>query len=316
MLDLVIIGGAAAGCSAAIYAARRQLNFRIIAQNVGGEVALSGTVNNWPGIQEIQGFELAQKLAEHVKSYGIKIEEGFFVEEIRTEKNYHIVVTKSPNGKTEEIKTKTVIVSTGIHPRHLEIAGEKEYLNKGVTYCTVCDGPLFRNKATVTVGSGNSALESALMMANIAKPAYVISKFPDSAETQGGFPKGEKILIDKVKSNPNVKIIYQAEVKEIVGTNKVEGVKYLDSNGQEQILNADGIMVHVGMIPNSGLVKNVEKNKQGEIMVDNKCRTNIPGIFASGDVTNIPYKQIAIAAGQGIVAALSAIEHINMWTEK
>jgi thioredoxin reductase len=315
MLDLVIIGGAAVGCSAAIYAARRELKFRIITENVGGEVALSGTVNNWPGIIDIQGFELSQKFAEHARSYGVNIEEGFWVEEIRSEKNHHVVVVKKPGGKIEEIETKSVIIGTGIHPRHLEVPGEDKFLHRGLTYCTVCDGPLFKNKTTVTIGAGNSALESALMLAEIAKPAYVITKFPNTEETQGGFPKGEKILIDKLKSHPNVKIIYSANIKEIKGEGKVEKIIYEDSEKKTQELAVDGVMVHVGMVPNSGLAKSVTKNKQGEIMVDAKCRTNVPGIFAAGDVTDIPYKQIGIATGQGIVATLAAIEYINRWKE-
>ena len=315
MLDLVIIGGAAAGCSAAIYAARRELNFRIITENTGGEVALSGTVNNWPGIIDIEGFDLAQKFAEHVKSYGVNIEEGYWVEEVRQEKNYQIVRAKKPGGEIEEIKAKAVIIGTGIHPRHLEIPGEEKFLHRGITYCTVCDGPLFKNKVTVTVGAGNAALESALMLANIAKPAYVITKFADSPETQGGFPKGEHILISKLKSHPNIKIIYGGKVKRIEGSGIVEKIIYEDAGGTEQELSTNGVMVHVGMVPNSGLVKNVEKNKQGEIKVDAKCRTNIPGVFAAGDVTDIPYKQIGISAGQGITAALAAIEYINRFEE-
>ena len=314
MLDLVIIGGAAAGCSAAVYAARRKLNFRMITENIGGEVALSGVINNWPGIISIEGFDLAQKLAEHVRSYGVKIEDGLWVENISSEKNYHLVSVKGPNG-TEEIKTKTVIVATGIHPRLLGIPGEKELNRKGVTYCTVCDGPLFKNKITVTVGSGNSALESAIMMNEIAKKVYLLSKFTNTPENKGGFPKGENILIDKVKSLPNVEIIYGARSTEIIGNGKVQTLKFVDNAGNEKTLNIDGVMVHVGQIPNSGFVQSVKLDQGKQIMVDEKCRTNIPGIFAAGDVTNVAFKQIGIATGQGITAALASIEYINLWKE-
>ena len=315
MLDLVIIGGAAVGCSAAVYAARRELKFRIITENIGGEVALSGIVNNWPGITEIQGFDLAQKFADHARSYGVNIEEGYRVESIRHEKNHHVVIAKKPGGGTEEIATKAVIIGTGIHPRQLGVPGEKNFLHRGLTYCTVCDGPLFKNKITVTIGAGNAALESALMLAEIAKPAYIITKFSDTPENQGGFPKGEKILIDKLKKHPNIKIIYGAKVKDLTGDKKVENVVYEDENGKEQILPVNGAMVHVGMIPNSTFAPDVNKNKAGEIMVDTRCRTNIPGVFAAGDVTDVPFKQIGIAAGQGIIATLSAIEYINLWKE-
>lgn len=312
MLDLVIIGGSAAGCSAAIYAKRRELNFRIITGNIGGEVALSGVVNNWPGIIDIQGYELAEQFAEHVRSYGVKIEEGWLVENIAPTQNYHVVTAKNPAGQIEKIEAKAVIIATGIHPKKLNIPGEERLDHKGVTSCTVCDGPLYKNKVTVTIGAGNSGLESALMLAEIAKPAYIITKFPDTPETQGGFPKGEKILIDKLKAHPNIKIIYEAKTLEILGEKKVESIKYQDVQG-EHTLAVDGVMVHIGAIPNSGFIETVAKNKPSEIVTDTRCKTNVSGIFAAGDVTDIPYKQIGIAAGQGITAALSAIEYINLW---
>jgi len=315
MLDLIIIGAAAAGSSAAVYSARRNLNFKIITLDTGGEVALSGEVGNWPGIISIQGFELAQKFTEHVKSYGVTIDDGWRVEKITPVKKHFVVTAINGSGNTQEFETKTVIIATGIHPRHLEIPGEKELYQKGITYCTVCDGPLYRNKNTVTVGSGNAALESALMMAGIAKKVYVLSKFPNTPEQNGGFPKGENILIEKIKALPNIEIIYEATTTKITGETKVTGITYKDTSGAETKLSVDGVMVHIGQIPNSQFADVVEKNKIGEIMVDEKCRTNIPGIFAAGDVTNVAYKQIGIATGQGIIAALAAIEYINRWTE-
>lgn len=315
MLDLVIIGGAAAGSSAAIYCARRKLNFKIVALDTGGEVALSGEVGNWPGILSIQGFELAQKFTEHVKSYGVEIEEGWKVEKITPVKKHYILTAVNGVGETKEFETKTVIIATGIHPRHLSVPGEKELYQKGITYCTVCDGPLFKNKTTVTIGSGNSALESALMMAGIAKKVYVLSKFADTPELNGGFPKGEAILIEKVKSMPNVEIIYEAVTTAMIGESRVSAIKYKTGNGQEQGLAVEGVMVHIGQIPNSQFAEKIKKNKIGEIMIDEKCRTNRRGIFAAGDVTDVAYKQIGIAAGQGIIAALATIEYINMWKE-
>ncbi len=316
MFDLVIIGGAAVGCSAAIYAARRGLNFKVITTDIGGEVALSGQVGNWPGIIDIQGFELAQKFAEHAKSYGVLFDEGWTVTDIKPMKGYQVVVAKNYSGEERIYETKTVIVGSGIHPRHLDIPGENDLYHKGVTYCTVCDGPLYRNKITATIGAGNSALESALMMAELAQKVFVLTKYSDIPESQGGFPKGEKILIDKLKTHAKVEIIYNATTKEIIGSTKVAGVKYREKDGRETTVAVDGVMVHIGMIPNSGFAGVLEKNAQGEIIVDELCHTNIPGIFAAGDVTNIPHKQIAIAAGQGVIAALEAINYINRWVEK
>mgnify|MGYP003392855605 CR=1 FL=1 len=314
MFDLIIIGAAAAGSSAAIYSARRKLNFKIVTDDIGGEVALSGVVNNWPGILEIQGYELAQKFHEHVKSYGVEIDQGFRVEKIISEKNYHTVIAKNASGEEKQYQTKTVIVTTGIHPRRIGVKGEEEFNHKGITYCTVCDGPLFKNKITTTIGSGNSALESALMMAGIAKKVYLLSKFNNTPENNFGFPKGENILIDKLKILENVEIIYNSVTTEIIGEKNVIGVKYTDSSGLEKIIDTQGVMIHIGQIPNSQFI-DVEKNAMKEIKVDAKCRTSIAGIFAAGDVTDVAYKQIGISAGQGITAALAAIEYINRWSE-
>lgn len=316
MKDLIIIGASAAGCSSAIYAARRNLNFEIISKDVGGEVNLSGQVNNWPGIIDINGFALAQTFRKHVESYGVKFMEGFEINEIKPAKNYYIVTAKNFSGEEQVIETKSIIVATGIHPRSLNIPGEKEYRGKGVTYCTVCDGPLYRGKTTITIGAGNAGLESALMMSGIATKVYLLTKYPNTPEAKGGFPKGEDILIEKVKALPNIEIIYNAETEAIVGEQFVTGVKYKDlTTNEEKIVEVQGIMVHAGMIPNSDLINNVEKSPAGEIIVDCKCQTNLPGIFAAGDVTNIPFKQIAIAAGQGVTAALSAIGYVNKWKE-
>lgn len=315
MYDLIIVGAAAAGSSAAIYCARRNLKFKIVTLDTGGEVALSGEVANWPGILSIQGFELAQKFNEHVRSYGVEIDEGWKVEKITPVKKHYVITAANGSDEKREYETKAILIATGIHPRHLEIPGEKELYQKGITYCTVCDGPLFKNKTTVTVGSGNSALESALMMTGIAKKVYLLSKFANTPEQNGGFPKGESILIEKVKSLPNVEIIYEAAATTITGEGRVSGLKYKAADGSEQEIAVDGVMVHIGQIPNSQFIDNVTKNKIGEIIVDEKCRTNVPGIFAAGDVTNVAYKQIGIAAGQGIVAGLAAIEYINMWKE-
>lgn len=315
MLDLVIIGAAAVGSSAAIYAARRKLNFKVIAKDLGGEVALSGVVENWPGIKTIQGFELARQFNDHMKSYGVDIEEGWEVVSIASEKKHHIVTAKNALGETRTYETKAVIIGSGIHPRHLGVPGEDQFLHKGITYCTVCDGPLFKNKITATIGSGNSALESALMMSGIAQKVYLLSKYPNTKEANFGFPPGEMVLVDKLKELQNVEILYQAMIKEIKGDTKVKELTYETAEGEMKSLAIDGIMAHIGTIPNSSFIDSVQKNKTGEIMVDTRCRTNVPGIFAAGDVTDIPYKQIGIAAGQGIVAALAAIEYINLWKE-
>ncbi len=303
------------GCSAAVYAARRKLNFKVVTDNIGGEVALSGETNNWPGIQSIQGYDLAQKFHEHALSYGVEFDEGWMVTEIVPTKNYHLVKAKNAVGEEKTYETKTVIIGTGIHPKKLGIPGEMKLDRKGITSCTVCDGPLFKGKDTVTIGAGNSALESALMMSGIAKQVYVLTKYPNTQEKQDGFPKGDKILIDKLKEMRNVTILYEAMTTEIMGETKVEGIKYKTPDGAEHMLPVQGVMVHIGAIPNSQFATNLERNAAGEIVADKLCHTNVPGIFAAGDVTDVPHKQIAIAAGQGVVAALEAIGYVNLWKE-
>lgn len=315
LLDLVIIGAAAAGCAAAVYAARRNLKFVMVAKDVGGEVALSGEVENWPGVIHTTGFELAQNFYKHAESYGVKADIGYAVTGIEKEKNYFVVRTEDYSKKEKIYHTKTVIIASGIHPRELGIPGEKEFRGKGVTYCTVCDGPLYRKKITTTIGAGNAALESALMMSELAEKVYCITKFPNTPETNGGFPKGENILIDKLKKKANVEIIYGAKTSAITGTENVVSVTYANQTGEEKTIETNGVMVHIGNIPNSYFVSNVEKTSIGEIVVDHKCMTSVPGIFAAGDVTTVPYKQIVIAAGQGVTAALSAIEYVNKWHE-
>lgn len=313
MYDLVIIGASAAGSAAAVYAARRNLNFLVISKDIGGEVALSGAVNNWPGTIEINGFDLAQNFSKHLANYNVKIEIDLETKSIKQENGYHLITALDGTGKEKTFQTKTVIVASGIHPRLMGLPGEEELRGKGVTYCTVCDGPLYKNKITATVGAGNAGLESALMMAGIASKVYLFTKYPNDEENLGGFPKGENILVEKVKSLPNIEIIYNAEVKEILAEKFVTGLKYLDkTDNQTKEIAVQGIMVHVGMIPNSDFV-NVNKDKAGQIEIDQKCRTSVPGIFAAGDVTNIPYKQIVIASGQGVTAALSAIEYLNKY---
>ncbi len=315
MLDLVIIGGSAAGITAGIYAARRQINFKIITDNIGGEMATSGVVGNWPGIKEVRGFELAKNFSEHIKSYGTQMQEGWKVEKIAKKDSYHVVFSKNAKGEEAIDEAKAVIIASGIHPKQLRVPGEKEFFHKGVTYCTVCDGPLFKNKITATIGDGNSALESALMMSGIAKKVYIVSITPDTPETNSGFPTAEKILVEKVKSTPNIEILHNAFTQEITGDKSVNGLKYKNEKGEENTLEVQGVMVHIGNTPNSSFVDFVEKNKLGEIMTDKKGQTSQPGIFAAGDVTDLPFKQIVIASGQGCTAALSAIDYINKWKE-
>lgn len=317
--DLIIIGGSAAATAAGIYAARRNLNFKIITKDFGGEVATSGEIDNYPGVPDSNGIELADKFKKHLADYGVIPEEGIEVEKITKQDDGAFCITakqeseamamdKMPDGEPSAPKcdyiAKAVILTTGVHPRELNVPGEKEFRNKGVSYCSVCDMPVFQGKVVATIGGGNSALESGLMAADIASKAYVINKNPEF--------KGDQILIDNLKTKKNVEIIYNASTTEILGNEFVNLLKYKDEAGQIQELKVDGIFIHIGMLPNSSIVPDgVEKNQFGEIMVNKYCETNIPGLYAAGDVTDIPHKQIVMAAGQGTCALLSAVNYLN-----
>lgn len=306
MLDLLIIGGSAASTAAGIYAARRGLNFKIITKEFGGEVATSGEIGNYPGTGMTDGIKLADQFKDHLKIYKADIEEGVEVEKIIKEEDGSFCITTKSDGVKCDYVAKAVIVATGVHPRELTIPGEKEFRNKGVSYCTTCDGPLFAGKITTVVGGGNSALEAGLMLADIAQKVYVINK--------NATFKGDDVLIKNLSSKPKdkVEIIYEAATTQIVGEQFVTGIKYKDKDGNEKEIKTDGIFVHIGMIPNSGIVPDdVEKNKFGEVKANAKCETNVPGLYAAGDVTDIPYKQIVIAAGQGCAATLAAVEYLN-----
>lgn len=298
--DLIIIGGSAAATAAGIYAVRRNLNFKIISKDFGGEVATSGEVDNYPGVPDTNGLELADKFKKHLADYGIEPETGVEVEKITKKEDGTFLVT----AKTGDYVAKAVIIATGVHPRELNVPREKELRHKGVSYCTVCDGPLFPDKAVAIIGGGNSALEAGIMMADIASKVYVINK--------NSFFKGDQILIDNLSTKKNAEIIYYAMTTEIVGDGFVSGLKYKDKSGAEHELKVDGIFIHIGMLPNSGIApENIEKTKVGEIVVSKNCETNIPGLFAAGDITDIPFKQIVIAAGQGTCALLQVVDYLN-----
>jgi len=304
MYDLVIIGGSAAGTAAGVYAARRKLNFALISDDFGGEVATSGEIWNYPGFSETNGIELSDKFREHLTANNVEPELGVRVEQI-TKKGDVFEIKALKGGKEVVYQATAVIVAAGAHPRHLQIPGEEEYRGKGVTYCTTCDGPLYKGKKVVVVGGGNSGLESALMLGEIAQHVTLIN-INDSFN-------GEQVLIDKVEAHDNIDVIYNAETSRIEGEMTVKNIIYNNTTtAEEHSVETDGVFVHIGVIPNSGMMPDgVELNKFKEVVVTQKCETSVPGLFAAGDVTSVPYKQIAIAVGQGVCAALSAIEYIN-----
>lgn len=304
MYDLIIIGASAAGISAAIYAARRNLNFLIVTGDVGGEVATSGDIENYPGFKHTDGIELTQKFQEQLDHNHVKIEQQVRVQKIsRVDGGFRVTAHKV--SEEQHWDARSVIIATGIHPKSLPVESEPKLRGHGITYCTTCDGPLFRGKVVATIGGGNSALESALFLAEICPKVYLINKNPKF--------KGDATLIDKVTANPKIQILYNALTSNVLGEMQTEGVEYKDENGNLHVLDdVRGVFVHIGQLPNSDFVgPEVQKNQLGEVLVDKFCRTNVPGLFAAGDVTDVPYKQIAIAAGEGVKAALSAVSYLN-----
>ncbi|MEM1574496.1 MAG: FAD-dependent oxidoreductase [Nitrososphaerota archaeon] len=297
LYDLIIIGGGPAGITAAIYAARNKINFMLVTVNIGGQVVLSSQIENYTGFQYITGEELKKKFQEHLDKYkfDLKMEE---VKKIERENNLFKVITDSGT-----YLSKTVIIATGRRPKELKIPGEAKFKNRGVTYCAICDAPLFEDLDVAVIGGGNSGLEAVLQLIKIAKSINLIEINPEL--------KAEKILIEKALASNKVKIWTSTKIKEIIGDKTVKYIK-IERNGKEILLPVQGVFIEIGSVPNSEIVDFVDKNIFGEIIVNCKCETNIPGLFAAGDVTNVPEKQIIIAAGEGCKAALSAIKYLRM----
>ncbi len=303
--EVLVLGASAAGISAGIYLVRRKIDFFILSKDLGGEMALSGLIDNYPGIPETNGIELTRRFEEHSKKYGIEIKLFYQVKEIKeVSGGYETIAEK--DGEILKVKSKAIIIATGSKPKKLNIPGEEKFYQKGLSYCTVCDGPLFKGKIVAVIGGGNSASESALMLSEICPKVYLLTIHENL--------RGDEILIQKVKSKKNIELINYASTQEIFGDNFVTGLKYKDLKTKEdKELKVDGIFVHIGMRPNTEFVPDDWgiKNSYGEIVVNKLCETAKPGIFASGDVTDIPYKQIGIAVGQGIISALTCVSFLN-----
>ena len=301
MYDLTIIGAGPAGITAAVYAARKKLNTLVITKNIGGWAATSSEVGNYPSYQFISGPELAKKFEEHLKSFELDLRER--EEAISIEKINNIFKVKT---KKEEYESKTVIIANGRIPRELNIPGEKEFKNKGITYCATCDAPLFAGKDVAVIGGGNSALDAVIQLMKIAKKIYLIN-LTDKFIC-------EEVRLEKARNSEKVEILENTETKEIIGDKFVSQMKVL-KEGKEKILDVQGVFIEIGSVPTIIDVKtqdgNLKLNKGNEITVDQYCKTNIPGLFAAGDVTDVPYKQIIIAAGQGSIATLSAFDYLS-----
>ncbi len=301
--DVIIIGGGPGGVSAAIYASRKQLKTLMITESIGGQSSVSASVENWIGTISIPGWELAQSLEKHLRAQeGIEIRIGELATAVKESGGQFLV--EGSSGETYQ--TKTIIIASGGRHRSLNVPGEEKFRGKGVVYCSTCDAPFFRGKKVVVVGGGNSGLEAVEDLLPYAREIVLM--------VRSGELKGDAITREKILADSRVSVVYFGLTKEIIGEDVVTGLRYKDAQTEEEkSIESDGVFVEIGMIPNSDFLAGlVERNERGEVMLDHRTKaTSRVGIFATGDVTDAPYKQNNISAGDGVVAALSAYDYIR-----
>ncbi len=298
--DLIILGAGPAGLTAGLYAGRKKINAIILTEKIGGQ-SLGYTIENYPGLMGIAGAELIDKTKKQVEKYGISIKDGAAIAAIER-KNGNFLI-KTENG--DSFETKAVIVATGKMPKKLDIAGAKEFEGRGVSFCTTCDAPLFSGKSVAVIGGGNAALMSAMDLLPYAEKIYVLQHRERFA--------GDEIIQERLRKSQKAELIVNAEISEIKGKKFVEKIIYEDLfSKNKKELEVGGVFVNIGHIPNTAFVKNFLKlNEKGEIIIESETtETSVRGIFAAGDVANIPYKQYIIASGEGAKAVLSAYHYI------
>lgn len=299
-LDAIVIGSGPAGMSASIYLARKGLDTLVIGDVVGGQTALSGEVDNYLGFHLMKGSELGDHFHKHTEAFSnLKHLHNLKVSSVE-------VVDKAFEVKTSEgesYQTQALIVASGKEPRELGVPGEKKYKNMGVTYCATCDAPLFQGKTVAVVGGGNSALDAAIQLLNYSPKIYLVNIGNELA--------GDAVMLDKLTGNDKVEILNNTETLKVLGEQLVNGLQ-VTNNEQKRTLDVQGVFVEIGSIPTVDfLPSNVILNKHNEIIIDKRNMTNVPGIFAAGDVTNVLEKQTVVAAGEGAKAAIQVAEYLN-----
>ncbi len=304
LFDVMVVGGGPAGAAAAIYASRKGIKTALITERMGGQTNDTMGIENYISVLSTDGPKFSSALEAHVKAYDVDILNLQSVTRVMagSEKG-EVIKVELANGAI--LKSKTLILATGARWRNMNVEGENEYKNKGVAYCPHCDGPLYKGKRTAVIGGGNSGVEAAIDLAGIVSHVTLIEYNQEL--------KADAILVDKLKSLANVTIITHAQTLAVLGDGqKVTGLKYKDRGNQEEHqVSLEGIFVQIGLVPNTEFLKGtIALSQFGEIIIDHKCHTNIPGIFAAGDATIVPFKQIVIAAGEGAKAALSAFDYL------
>ncbi len=300
MYDLMIIGGGPAGLAASVYAARKRLKTVLVSVDIGGQMSQTLDIENYLGYQFIEGPELIDKFQTQVNQFPIDQKIGEKVTKLEKIEGGFEAVTENGN----KYQAKVVILATGKRARRLNVPGETEFAGKGVTYCAICDGPIFSGQRVAVVGGGNSALEAVLDMVKIAEHVDMVSQTPLT---------GDPILIDKLADAKNLSIFTEYQTEKIEGQDFVSGmhIKGIKSSEKKR-LDVTGVFVEIGLVPNSDPVKGlIELNKYGEVPINGSCETSMPGLYAAGDVTDVPEKQIIVAAGEGAKALLQAHRYLQ-----
>lgn len=298
--DVLVVGGGPAGAAAAVYAARKGIRTGVVAERFGGQVLDTMSIENFISVQETNGPAFAAALEQHVRTYDVDI---MNLQQAKALVPGDLVEIQLENGGS--LKSKTVILATGARWREINVPGEQEYRNKGVAYCPHCDGPLFKGKRVAVIGGGNSGVEAGIDLAGLVEHVTLIE--------YGDVLRADDVLQRKLRSLPNVTVITQAQTTQIDGDgSKVTGLRYIDrESGDEQQVELAGVFVQIGLVPNTEWLKGaIDLSKYGEIEIDARGQTSVPGVFAAGDATTVPYKQIIIAAGDGAKASLSAFDHL------
>jgi NADH-dependent peroxiredoxin subunit F len=300
--DILIVGGGPAGASAAIYSARKGIRTGIVSERFGGQVMDTLGIENFISVKATEGPKLVTALEEHVKEYEVDIMNLQRAKSIQKNDENALFEVELENGG--KLKSKSVIVATGARWRELNVPGEKEFKGKGVAYCPHCDGPLFKGKHVAVIGGGNSGVEAAIDLANIVGH---VTLFEFAGEL-----KADDILQKRLYSLSNVDVILNAQTLEVLGSDKVNSMIYLDrKTNEKKTIALEGIFIQIGLLPNTDFVKNtVDLSKFGEIIIDSHGQSSLPGLFAAGDVTTVPYKQIIIAMGEGAKASLGAFDYL------
>ncbi|PFO82378.1 MULTISPECIES: alkyl hydroperoxide reductase subunit F [Bacillus cereus group] len=296
--DVLVVGGGPAGASAAIYAARKGIRTGIVAERFGGQVMDTMGIENFISVKRTEGPKLVASLEEHVKEYDIDV---MNLQRAKRLEKKELIEVELENGAI--LKSKSVIVSTGARWRNVGVPGEAEFKNKGVAYCPHCDGPLFTGKDVAVIGGGNSGIEAAIDLAGIVNHVTVLEFMPEL--------KADAVLQERLNSLPNVTVLKNVQTKEITGTDKVNGISYIDRETEEvHHVELQGVFVQIGLVPNTDWLGDTVERVRGEIVTDKHGATNVPGVFAAGDCTNNPYKQIIISMGSGANAALGAFDYL------